>query len=141
MVIQVMYEAGSNGVALPPVYMNSLDCELVPVLHSGAIQGHLTLELVFHILDHQVAGSIGELGTFSDSLKFSTFAELDHILHTYSTASKYFSNYVGSLLQSRSSRGMNYKIQTQTHPSVMKYTITLVAEIKVIATIFCLYLL
>jgi len=48
----VMYEAGSNGVALPPAYMNSLDCELVPVLHSGSLQGHLTLELVFHILDH-----------------------------------------------------------------------------------------
>lgn len=48
----VMYEAGSNGAALPPAYMNSLDCELVPVLHSGSLQGHLTLELVFHILDH-----------------------------------------------------------------------------------------
>lgn len=48
----VMYEAGSNGTPLPPTYMNSLDCELVPVLHSGSIQGHLTLELVFHILDH-----------------------------------------------------------------------------------------
>ena len=49
---QVMYEAGSNGAPLPPAYMNSLDCELVPVLHSGSLQGHLTLELVFHILDH-----------------------------------------------------------------------------------------
>jgi len=48
----VMYEAGSNGSPLPPAYMNSLDCELVPVLHSGSLQGHLTLELVFHILDH-----------------------------------------------------------------------------------------
>jgi len=48
----VMYEAGSNGAPLPPAYMNSLDCELVPVLHSGTLQGHLTLELVFHILDH-----------------------------------------------------------------------------------------
>jgi MAD (mothers against decapentaplegic) interacting protein len=48
----VMYEAGSNGAPLPTAYMNSLDCELVPVLHSGSLQGHLTLELVFHILDH-----------------------------------------------------------------------------------------
>ena len=33
----VMYEVGSNGTPLPPTYMNSLDCELVPVLHSGSI--------------------------------------------------------------------------------------------------------
>ena len=48
----VMYEAGSNGSSLTQDYMNSLDCELVPLLHAGALPPHLVLELVFHILDH-----------------------------------------------------------------------------------------
>ena len=48
----VMYEAGSNGSPLSQDYMNSLDCELVPLLHSGSLPSHLVLELLFHILDH-----------------------------------------------------------------------------------------
>ena len=47
-----MYEAGSKGSPLPSEYMNSLDCELVPLLHAGALPSHLVLELVFHVLDH-----------------------------------------------------------------------------------------
>lgn len=51
---KVGYEAGAGGVALPPLYMNSLDNELIPVLHQGAAGPGtgFTLELVFHILDH-----------------------------------------------------------------------------------------
>jgi len=51
---KVGYEAGANAQPLPPVYMNSLDNELVPVLHAGAAGPGtgLTLELVFHILNH-----------------------------------------------------------------------------------------
>lgn len=51
---KVGYEAGAGGVALPPLYMNSLDNELIPVLHAGAAGPGtaFTLELVFHILDH-----------------------------------------------------------------------------------------
>lgn len=48
----VMYEAGSNGDSLSQDYTNSLDCELVPLLHSGSLPSHLVLELLFHILDH-----------------------------------------------------------------------------------------
>ena len=51
-VLQVMYEAGAGGAPLAAAHMNSLDCELVPVLHAGALPPHLVLELVFHILDH-----------------------------------------------------------------------------------------
>ena len=47
-----MYEAGSAGRPLSQNYMNSLDCELVPLLHSGSLPGGLVLELLFHILDH-----------------------------------------------------------------------------------------
>ena len=49
---QVMYEAGSQGSPLAAELMNALDCELVPLLHAGALPPHLLLELVFHILDH-----------------------------------------------------------------------------------------
>ncbi|BES98613.1 Hypothetical proteinad anchor for receptor activation [Nesidiocoris tenuis] len=50
----VGYEAGANGSPLPQVHMNSLDEELVPVLHQAAIsaQDSLILELVFRIIDH-----------------------------------------------------------------------------------------
>jgi len=51
----VMYEAGSNGSFLPAEFMNSLDNELVPLLHSGALPPHLVLELVFHVLDYEPA--------------------------------------------------------------------------------------
>ena len=47
-----MYEAGSGGSALSQNYMNSLDRELVPLLHSGSLPPNLVLELLFHILDH-----------------------------------------------------------------------------------------
>ena len=50
--LQVMYEAGAGAAPLASAHMNSLDCELVPVLHAGALPPHLVLELVFHILDH-----------------------------------------------------------------------------------------
>ena len=51
-VLQVMYEAGAGAAPLASAHMNSLDCELVPLLHAGALPPHLVLELVFHILDH-----------------------------------------------------------------------------------------
>ncbi|EEB15937.1 zinc finger protein FYVE domain-containing protein, putative [Pediculus humanus corporis] len=49
----VGYEAGSNGEKLAPIYMNSLDNELIPVLHkAGSINDSAAvLELVFHIMD------------------------------------------------------------------------------------------
>ena len=50
--LQVMYEAGAGAAPLASAHMNSLDCELVPLLHAGALPPHLVLELVFHILDH-----------------------------------------------------------------------------------------
>ena len=50
--MQTQYEAGAGEAPLPPAYLAALDCELVPLLHSGALQPGLTLELVFHILDH-----------------------------------------------------------------------------------------
>lgn len=50
----VGYQAGSNGEKLPPIYMNSLDDELVPVLHeAGLMSGEspAVLELVFRIME------------------------------------------------------------------------------------------
>ncbi|KAK0183206.1 hypothetical protein PV327_001270 [Microctonus hyperodae] len=50
----VGYEAGSEGTRLPPIYMNSLDNELIQVLHKAAQYSHDTntvLELIFHVLD------------------------------------------------------------------------------------------
>lgn len=50
----VGYLAGSNGEKLPPIYMNSLDHELVPVLHeAGLMSGEspAVLELVFRIME------------------------------------------------------------------------------------------
>ncbi|KAK6639918.1 hypothetical protein RUM43_008195 [Polyplax serrata] len=49
----VGYEAGSNGQKLGPIYMNSLDNELIPVLHKAASinDSVAILELVFHIMD------------------------------------------------------------------------------------------
>nr|CAD7423939.1 unnamed protein product [Timema monikensis] len=50
----VCYEAGSNGERLPPIYMNSLDNELVPTLHKAATVSPESpaaiLELVFHVM-------------------------------------------------------------------------------------------
>ncbi|OXU21599.1 hypothetical protein TSAR_014260 [Trichomalopsis sarcophagae] len=50
----VGYEAGSEGTRLPPIYMNSLDNELVQVLQK-AVQGcedtQIVLELVFYVLE------------------------------------------------------------------------------------------
>ncbi|XP_038066295.1 uncharacterized protein LOC119736358 [Patiria miniata] len=50
----VGYEAGSKGEVLPPVYMNELDNELIPVLHNAVSQhegGPVVMELVFYIID------------------------------------------------------------------------------------------
>ncbi|KAF7993445.1 hypothetical protein HCN44_010040 [Aphidius gifuensis] len=50
----VGYEAGSEGTRLPPLYMNSLDNELIQVLHKAAHTTQdtsIVLELIFHILD------------------------------------------------------------------------------------------
>ena len=52
--LQVGYEIGANGERLPDMYMNDLDNELIPVIHSAASQnrgGAIILELIFHILD------------------------------------------------------------------------------------------
>ncbi|XP_015598916.1 uncharacterized protein LOC107269512 isoform X2 [Cephus cinctus] len=50
----VGYEAGSEGTRLPPIYMKSLDNELIQVLHK-AVQSsqdtYTVLELIFHVLD------------------------------------------------------------------------------------------
>ncbi|KAJ8687232.1 hypothetical protein QAD02_023026 [Eretmocerus hayati] len=50
----VGYEAGSEGTRLPPIYMNSLDNELIQVLQK-AVQGceemQTVLELVFYVLE------------------------------------------------------------------------------------------
>ncbi|XP_033109704.1 zinc finger FYVE domain-containing protein 9-like [Anneissia japonica] len=51
---RVGYEAGSNGIALPASYMNSLDNEMIPVLHNAVSQfedGPVIMELIFHIID------------------------------------------------------------------------------------------
>ncbi|XP_063409366.1 uncharacterized protein LOC134692743 isoform X5 [Mytilus trossulus] len=51
---KVGYEIGANGERLPDLYMNDLDNELIPVIHSAASQnrgGAIILELIFHILD------------------------------------------------------------------------------------------
>ncbi|XP_046750472.1 zinc finger FYVE domain-containing protein 16 isoform X2 [Diprion similis] len=50
----VGYEAGSEGTRLPPIYMKSLDNELIQVLHKAAQSSQDTytvLELIFHVLD------------------------------------------------------------------------------------------
>ncbi|XP_012257524.2 zinc finger FYVE domain-containing protein 9 isoform X1 [Athalia rosae] len=50
----VGYEAGSEGTRLPPIYMKSLDNELIQVLHKAAQSSQETytvLELIFHVLD------------------------------------------------------------------------------------------
>ncbi|VEN47225.1 unnamed protein product [Callosobruchus maculatus] len=51
----VSYQAGSNGTKLPPIYMKSLDNELVPVLHritsSNLGDSPIVLELIFRILN------------------------------------------------------------------------------------------
>ncbi|XP_014218301.1 zinc finger FYVE domain-containing protein 9 isoform X2 [Copidosoma floridanum] len=53
----VGYEAGSEGTRLPPIYMKSLDNELIQVLQK-AVQGcedtHTVLELVFYVLETDV---------------------------------------------------------------------------------------
>ncbi|XP_077274270.1 smad anchor for receptor activation isoform X2 [Temnothorax americanus] len=50
----VGYEAGSEGTKLPPIYMKSLDNELIQVLHK-AVQSsqdaHTVLELIFYVLE------------------------------------------------------------------------------------------
>ncbi|XP_063926655.1 zinc finger FYVE domain-containing protein 9 isoform X2 [Zophobas morio] len=51
----VAYSAGSNAMKLPPIYMESLDNELVPVLHRNATsdcdENTIILELIFRILN------------------------------------------------------------------------------------------
>ncbi|CAK9814819.1 Zinc finger FYVE domain-containing protein 9 [Anthophora plagiata] len=49
----VGYEAGSEGMKLPPIYMNSLDNELIQVLHKAgqSLDTQTVLELIFYILD------------------------------------------------------------------------------------------
>ncbi|XP_015183486.1 PREDICTED: zinc finger FYVE domain-containing protein 9 isoform X3 [Polistes dominula] len=50
----VGYEAGSEGAKLPPIYMNSLDNELIQILHKAAQSSqdtHTVLELIFYVLD------------------------------------------------------------------------------------------
>ncbi|XP_044763023.1 zinc finger FYVE domain-containing protein 9 [Coccinella septempunctata] len=50
----VSYSAGSNNVKLPPIYMKSLDNELIPVLHrlasNNVTDQPIVLELIFRIL-------------------------------------------------------------------------------------------
>ena len=51
---QVGYEIGASGQKLPDVYMNELDNELIPVIHSAAAnsqEGPVTLELILFIID------------------------------------------------------------------------------------------
>ncbi|KAL6421333.1 hypothetical protein ACFW04_014782 [Cataglyphis niger] len=50
----VGYEAGSEGIKLPPIYMKSLDNELIQVLHKAAQNSqdaHTVLELIFYVLE------------------------------------------------------------------------------------------
>lgn len=53
--LQVCYEAGSQNTKLGPLYMNSLDNELIPMLHRQAtnlqLDSPIIVELLFHILD------------------------------------------------------------------------------------------
>lgn len=49
------YEAGSGLRKLPPLYMQSLDEHLVPVVNAIAIkaqQSSIILELVFRVMEH-----------------------------------------------------------------------------------------
>ena len=48
--LQACYEAGSHGQTLPPEFMNSLDNELIPIIH-GQASTQAAFEFVFHILD------------------------------------------------------------------------------------------
>lgn len=53
--LQVGYEAGSGQSKLPPLYMQSLDEHLVPVVNAIAIkaqQSSVILELVFRVMEH-----------------------------------------------------------------------------------------
>lgn len=47
--------AGANGVKLPPIYMKSLDDELIPILHkitqNNLGESAIVIELIFHILN------------------------------------------------------------------------------------------
>lgn len=48
------YDIGGNEEKLPDLYMNDLDNELIPVIHSAAPLcrgGSVVLELIFHILE------------------------------------------------------------------------------------------
>ncbi|XP_036143333.1 uncharacterized protein LOC105832055 isoform X2 [Monomorium pharaonis] len=50
----VGYEAGSEGTKLPPIYMKSLDNELIQVLHKavqGSQEAYTVLELIFYVLE------------------------------------------------------------------------------------------
>jgi len=51
----VSYSAGSNGMKLPPIYLKSLDNELIPVLHritsNNLGESAIILELIFRILN------------------------------------------------------------------------------------------
>lgn len=52
---QVSYSAGGNGIKLPPIYMKSLDNELIPILHritsNNVAENAIILELIFRILN------------------------------------------------------------------------------------------
>ncbi|XP_061192554.1 zinc finger FYVE domain-containing protein 9-like isoform X1 [Saccostrea echinata] len=51
---KVGYDIGANGEKLPDIYMNDLDNELIPVIHSAVPLcrgGSVVLELIFHILE------------------------------------------------------------------------------------------
>ncbi len=53
--LQVGYEAGAGGERLPDFYMNDLDNELIPVIHSAAVSSSggapVCIELIFHVID------------------------------------------------------------------------------------------
>jgi len=54
-ILQVGYEAGSGQSKLPPLYMQSLDEHLVPVVNAIAVkaqQSSVILELVFRVMEH-----------------------------------------------------------------------------------------
>ena len=51
---KVGYDIGANEEKLPDLYMNDLDNELIPVIHSAVPLcrgGSVVLELIFHILE------------------------------------------------------------------------------------------